>query len=156
MTVFADSSAVVKLYVDEEGSEAIQELSSLAVGQLTRVEVPAAFWRKHRLGELDAVDARVLISAFEADYYGTADDQPRFVTVAATAGILDDAAMLCARYPLRSFDAVHLATALALRAVDPGLTTMAVYDRRLRAAAAAEGLAVLPSAPSPAGRRGGR
>lgn len=141
--VFADSSAIVKLYVDEEDHEAVRAMSTLAVGQLARVEVPAALWRKHRLGELDAEDVRVLVSAFEADYYGTVDDEPRFVTVAVTAGILDHAALLSARHPLRGFDAVQLASALAVRSIDPTVTAMAVYDRTLRAAAAAEGFALL-------------
>jgi len=151
VTVFADASALVKLYADEEGHEQVRSLSPLAVGQIARVEVPAAFWRKTRLGELDAVDARVLISDFEADYYGTSEEAPRFVVVGVTAGILDAAAALCARHPLRGFDAVQLASALAVRDIDPEVTTMAVFDRTLRGAAAAEGLAV-----SPAGRPAGR
>ena len=136
---------------EREGHELMRSLSPLAVGQIARVEVPAAFWRKTRLGELDAVDARVLISDFEADYYGTSDEAPRFVVVGVTAGILDVAAALCARHPLRGFDAVQLASALAVRDVDPEVTTLAVFDHTMRAAAAAEGLAVSPAGP-PAGR----
>ena len=151
MTVFADASALVKLYVDEEGHELVRSLSPLAVGQIARVEVPAAFWRKTRLGELDAVDARVLVSDFEADYYGTSEEAPRFVVVGVTAGILDAAAALCARHPVRGFDAVQLASALAVRDIDPEVTSMAVFDLPLRGAAAAEGLAVSPAGP-PAGR----
>ena len=40
---------------------------------------------------------------------------------------------------------------LAVRDIDPEVTTMAVFDNTLRAAAAAEGLAVSPTGP-PAGR----
>lgn len=151
MTVFADASALVKLYVDEVGHELVRGMSPLAVGEIARVEVPAAFWRKTRLGELDAVDARVLVSDFEADYYGTAEEASRFVVVRVTAEILDRAAALCARHPLRGFDAVQLASALAVRDIDPDVATMAVFDHTLRAAAAAEGLAVSPAGP-PAGR----
>ena len=39
MSLFADSSAIVKLYVDEDGHEAVRALSGLAVAQVTRVEV---------------------------------------------------------------------------------------------------------------------
>lgn len=142
MSVFADSSAVVKLYVDEEGHEAVRALPALAVSQLARVEVPAAFWRKHRVGELEAMDAGVLTAQFEADYYGTAEEDPRFTVVGVTPEILDDAATLCGRHPLRGFDAIQLASAMAVRRVDPAVATMAVYDLTLRAAAAAEGLGV--------------
>lgn len=106
--------------------------------------MPAAFWRKHRLGELDAADAGVLTAAFEADYYGSPDEAPRFVVVGLTPEVLDDTATLCARHPLRGFDAIQLACALAVRQVDPAIGTMAVFDVALRAAAAAEGMAVLP------------
>jgi uncharacterized protein len=76
MAVFADSSALVMLYADEAGADVVWPLSSLIISQLARVEVPAALWRKHRLGELPAVDTAILIAAFEADYLGT-DDEPR-------------------------------------------------------------------------------
>ena len=61
--VFADSSALVKLYVDEPGSTAIrrhERRSRFIVSGLARVEVPAALWRKVRTGELDPSDARLL------------------------------------------------------------------------------------------------
>ena len=144
MIVFADASAIVKLYVPEAGHEAVRSLATVCAGQVSRVEVPAAFWRKHRIGELDAESARVLTAEFEADYYGTADEDARFIVVAATADVLDDAATLCSRFPLRAYDAVQLASALAARTVDPGLTTMAVFDATLRTAAAAEGFALVP------------
>lgn len=142
--MFADSSAIVKLYVDENGHQAIRALEAVVVAQVARVEVPAAFWRKHRLGELDAEDARVLTSDFEADFYGTSDEGPRFAVVLATNGVLEEAARLCARFPLRAYDAVQLASALAVRAVEPEIAGMAVFDTTLGAAAAAEGLAVVP------------
>ena len=51
--VFADSSALVKLYADEPGHEQVRQPMHLVVAQLARVEVPSAIWRKQRLGELD-------------------------------------------------------------------------------------------------------
>jgi len=151
---FADASAIVKLYVDEAGHEVVRALSTMAISQVSRVEVVAAFWRKHRIGELDAEGARVLAREFEADYYGTADDEPRFVVVGTTGGVLDAAAGLCSRFPLRADAAVQLASAVAVRDVDPGMGTMAVFDASLRDAALAEGLAVVPV--SPGARPGGR
>lgn len=156
MSVFADSSAIVKLYVDEPGFEAVRAIRTIVVGQVARVEVPAAFWRKHRRGELDAEDARVLTAAFEADYFGVPGETDRFVVVRTTDDTLDDAARLCSRFPLRGFDAIQLASALSARATDPGVGSMAVFDATLRTAAAAEGLAIVPPTVSradpPAGR----
>ena len=146
MTVFADSSALVKLYADEPGHEPVRALSRLVVPQLARVEVPSAIWRKQRLGELDAGAARVLTSAFEADWSGTEEEPPRFSAVSATVAVLDGAARLCAVHGLRAYDAVQLACALAARDALPECHTVVAFDRQLRAAAAAEGFTLLPSA----------
>ena len=68
MTAYADSSAIVKLYVPERGYEAAREHTGLLVtAAITRVEVASALWRKQRLGELDDSDAVTLLAAFEAD-----------------------------------------------------------------------------------------
>jgi hypothetical protein len=89
-TVFADSSALVKLYADEPGSELVRRLTTLIVCQQARVEVPAALWRKHRMNELSADDASILVAAFEADYFGTVDDPARFfLVIGTTASILE-------------------------------------------------------------------
>ncbi|MDA8281457.1 MAG: type II toxin-antitoxin system VapC family toxin [Actinomycetota bacterium] len=141
MIAFADASAVVKLYADEHGHHAVRRLRAMAVSQLTRVEVPAALWRKHRMGELGAPEARVLTAAFEADWHGTDDEPPRFSAVTLTQAILDDAAHLCAVHGLRAYDAVQLSSALAARRADPSCSTFAVVDGTLRSAASAEGFA---------------
>lgn len=145
MTVFADSSALVKLYADEPGQEPVRALSHLVVSQLARVEVPSAIWRKQRLGELDAGSARVLTTAFEADWSGSGDQTPRFTAVAPAVSVLDGAAHLCAVHGLRAYDAVQLACAIAARAALPECDTFAVFDRELGRAAAAEGFTLLPA-----------
>lgn len=146
MIVFADSSALVKLYADEAGAEEIRTLTALAVSSLCRVEVPAALWRKHRLGELDVADAQVLSAEFEADYHGTDLSAPRFSAVRLDVDVLDHAARLCAVHGLRAYDAVQLASATATRAADPAVQTFAAFDRALRQGAAAEGFTLLPDA----------
>lgn len=51
MTVFADSSAVVKLYADGAGADEVRALTfPLYVSALARAEVPAVLWKKHRTG----------------------------------------------------------------------------------------------------------
>jgi len=144
LSTFADSSALVKLYSDEPGHEHVRELLSVAVAQLARVEVPAALWRKQRLGELSVDDARLLAADFEADYFGADSEPPRFAAVATTAGILDEAARLCAAHGLRAYDAVQLSSALAVRHADDSCTAFAAFDRSLRRAAAAEGFDLVP------------
>jgi predicted nucleic acid-binding protein len=60
LSAFADSSALVKLYADEDGYQQVRGMASIAVAQLARVEVPAALWRKQRLGELKDLQWRRL------------------------------------------------------------------------------------------------
>lgn len=142
MSAFADSSAVVKLYADEHGHALVRDLPVVVVSQLARVEVPAACWRKYRMGQLTPDQVTVLVAAFEADYFGAPDEQPRFAVVAADASILDSAARLVAIHGLRAYDAVQLASALAVRLVDPECRTFVAFGAELTAAAAAEGFDV--------------
>jgi hypothetical protein len=113
------------------------------VSNLARVEVPAAVWRKYRRGELSSEDAAVLVEELEWDWSGEADADTRFAVVEVTEEILELAARAVARHPLRAFDAVQLASALAARAADPSLTAFACFDEELADAARAEGFTLL-------------
>lgn len=135
--VFADSSAVVKLYADEAGAERIRAIPRLIVSQLARVEVPAALWKKHRVGQISASSAGYLLADFEADYFGTPDEPPRLIAVHVTAAILEEAARLVGIHGLRAYDAVQLATSLAARAAALDLVFLA-FDEPLCGAAIAE------------------
>lgn len=146
MSVFADSSALVKLYADEVGHLDVRRLDEpFVVSQLARVEVPSALWRKQRMGELSPEDASLLTEAFEADWFGTQDEESRFLVIRPIALILDNAARLVAAHGLRAYDGIQLASALAVGEADTGCRTFAAFDDKLRAAAAAEGLALAPS-----------
>jgi predicted nucleic acid-binding protein len=135
----------VKLYADEPDHAVVRGLAAVVVSALARVEVPAALWRKQRLGQLSPEDAGLLALAFEADFHGSGAEAPRFAAVAITTPILDAAAELVAVHPLRAYDAVQLACALAARAADPECGDFACFDGRLRHAAAGRGFRVLPS-----------
>lgn len=143
MSVFADSSALVKRYADEPGASTVRALENLVVCAIARVEIPAALWRKHRLGELDAADAGLLVEQFEWEWLGDDATPPRFAAVALTDGVLVFAARSCARHGLRAYDAVQLGAALAARDADPGLEAFACFDHELAAAARIEGFRVL-------------
>lgn len=144
MTVFADSSALVKLYVPEQGHDAVRAIADpIVIASLARVEVPAAFWGKVRTGELAIEDADVLVSAFEHDYHGDEQAGPAFAVVSCGESTLIDAARQAARHRLRAYDAVQLACAVAARHADPSVRSVAVFDKHLRNAAIAEGFDVL-------------
>lgn len=144
MTTFADSSALVKLYADEPGHAEVRRLSGLVVSEIARVEVPAALWRKQRLGEISPQDAGVLVALFVADYAGTGPEAPRFAAVALGPVLLARAARLCATHALRAYDAVQLSSALAARSAIPACSAFIAYDTTLRTAAVREGFHLLP------------
>jgi predicted nucleic acid-binding protein len=114
------------------------------ISLLARVQVPAAIWRKHRIDELDAADARVLVDAFELDFTGDGRDPPRFATVALSPGLLESAARMTGVHGLRAYDAVQLASACAVQEADPECDAFACFDASLRRAAAAEGFSIVP------------
>lgn len=151
MTAFADASALVTLYADEPGRPVVAGRDVLVVSALSRVEVPSALWRKHRMGELSAGQARVLVDDFLGAWDSTAEDEadagdvtgtPAYLSVRASTAVLDAAVRLCAVHRLRAYDAVQLASATAAREVDGDIDTFFTFDQSLARAAAAEGFGV--------------
>ena len=141
---YLDSSAVAKRYLVEVGTPWVRALTDPAAGNtitlstITRAEVAAALAARHRAGDIsrrerdDAVD--LLLAHCDTEY--------RLVPVGDA--IISQAVDLTQRHRLRGYDAVQLATALAveasLRAAGlPDLTFVAA-DADLVAAAPAEGL----------------
>ncbi len=136
----------MKLYADEAGHRAIRALDVLVISALARVEVPSALWRKARTGELEDATAGTLVTAFELDFHGDRDSDPRFTIVAPTESVLVAAAEEAGRHALRAYDAVQLASALAVREVDPRCDGFACFDAELRRAASRAGFTLVPQA----------
>lgn len=128
----------MKIYADEDGSEYVPAVSDLVVSLLARVEVPSALWRKHRLGEISLADVARLLGAFEVDF------DTGFRVVGLPLAVIEHAARLVATHQLKGYDAMQLASALSARAADPWCDHFVCFDHSLRAAAAAEGLALVP------------
>lgn len=142
MILFLDTSALVKLYILEPGSERMRErvarADSMAVSVLAFAESHATFARRRREELLFATELEQIRAAFATDW-------EELVQVPVGAAVLKPVPSLCERYPLRGADAVQLASALLLR--EEGLeVTFACSDGRLLGAAAAEGLAIFDPA----------
>ncbi|GEL93925.1 type II toxin-antitoxin system VapC family toxin [Cellulomonas composti] len=135
---YLDTSALVKLCVQEPGSElaaALWEGADLvATSRLADTEVRAVLAAGHRAGLLTDDDAQAALDAWEPLWAALHVVELQDVV---TAG----AATLVGYHPLRAADALHLASALALRS--PDLVVVA-WDEHLAAAARAEGLRVVP------------
>ena len=113
-SAYFDTSALVKQYVAEVGSQWVNSLLApphtliIFTSQLTVVETTCAFSRRMREGALSSEDYETLLEAFKYDttyQYIIADVMP--VTI-------ETACQLSATHPLRAYDAIHLATALLL------------------------------------------
>jgi len=109
---YLDTSALIKRFVAEKGSEVIQVIITkegpVATAKIAYAEVYAGLARKHRQGHLSDSHYALACRQFEADWEA-------YVRVDLHDEILFLARNLIQRHPLKGFDAVHLASALSLK-----------------------------------------
>jgi len=134
---YFDTSAFLKLVIDEPGSPQVSELW-LAAEQVTSshliyAEGRAALAAARRLGRLSSPAARAARAEFEALFADLA-----LITV--THALLRRAGDLAETQALRGYDAVHLASAEAISDAETALVTS---DRQLLTAARHLGLATV-------------
>jgi predicted nucleic acid-binding protein len=132
---FLDASALVKRYVQEPGSSAIRRLcatSEIAVARIVFAEVASALARACREGAFDEVARDRLLDRLN-------EDVDSFQVVELRRGVIESTRDLVTRHPLRGYDAVQLACALAMQERGRGLRFWAA-DERLVAAARLEGM----------------
>ena len=138
--VYFDSSAFVKLVVEEEGSGIAAALwdgcDAPVSSRLAYPEVRAALAAAGRDGRLDPEGQRQAEAVWE-DYWATT--RP----VEFTEAIAFHAGQLAGQHALRGADAIHLASALAVSAEE---LVFAVWDQRLRSGVEAAGIRLAPSA----------
>ncbi len=110
MKLFLDTSLLVKLYYEEEGTEALDEflrthfVETIYLSEVSKVEFRSAVWKKLRTKEIEEADAVALLDGFQADY-----DKYTFITINKT--IIDRASDLIVKYGalgLRTLDAIQL------------------------------------------------
>ena len=108
MTVFADTSALVKVYADEDHSELVRRIwseESVAASILTWVELASALWAKQRGRYLDAGTAQRLCEAVEIHFFGTIVSEPALAVVGIEVETLGVSVERVARHGLRAGDA---------------------------------------------------
>jgi predicted nucleic acid-binding protein len=143
---FLDSSALVKRYHHEYGSGDLDALFSIAgdwflISRLALVEVQSCLARLMREGKLSSEDRTKSIARMDADVVSG-----QLTVVAVSTPRLSDACSVLGTHglamPIRTLDAIHLATAQAVN----GRSRIAAFvaaDKKLLAAAQACGLATL-------------
>ncbi len=133
MTLYLDTSSLVKLYVAEPGSDAVRKLVNeatvVATSSIAYTEARAALARRHRERGLRPTAFASAKKTFETDW-------PKYLTVDVTSALCREAGEFAERYRLRAYDGVHLA-AFAEVARKAGLrnTRFSSFDEALNRAA---------------------
>lgn len=134
MITYVDTSSVLKLVIDEDGSERAGLLwdsaDALASVALVVVEGRAALAAAKRAGRLDTRQHRAARDEFSALI-------EELTIVEVTEELIEEAAAHAEQDALRGYDAVHLAAALTIEA-----TVLASADTALCNAAERHGLHV--------------
>lgn len=143
MIVYLDASALVKRYVTEAGSAAVERLidqaDALGTSVISRAEVSAAFAKAVRMNLLARDAAARALKAFTADW-------THLMRLQLTETLAARAASLAWEQGLRGYDAVHLATALIWHETLGQPVLVATFDRQLWQGAQAAGLTAWPKA----------
>lgn len=138
MMVYVDSSALVKLFLDEHGSDVAREVWSsgvaLTTSRVSHAELACALAAAVRSGRdgRERLDAEVVDGGFL---------RKNASFVEADGDVVSHAAVVGVRHSLSGLDAIHLASAMQLSEFGPVFLS---WDERQRQAARAEGLPIYP------------
>jgi predicted nucleic acid-binding protein len=138
MIYFLDTSALVKRYVTEPGSDQVRRLVrrkvDIAVARITEAEAYAAIARAARMNVLTSDDRDRAFEQIAEDVAAAQVVELRRSTVGAVRDLV-------VRWPLRGYDAIQLSCALRLRSENLAVAFWCADDELARAARG-EGLRV--------------
>jgi predicted nucleic acid-binding protein len=141
---YLETSALVKLYVYETGTDRLLSLTAsdaghrFAILSLAQVEFRVAIRGRQRRGEIPSSAADELIETFRRHAEG------KFLIQSFSDSVLDVAIALIDSHPLRGYDAVQLAGYMVLRSISGTVEpTFVCADKLLLSAARNEGCPVL-------------
>jgi len=141
LITYLDTSALLKQYIQESGSEDVIKMLRVAdshgTNLLTYVEMASAITRAVRLELIQPDEAQATWKDFLVDW-------ELLVRLDISGQITKQAATLAWEYGLRGYDAVHFASALAWQDAIDMPVTLATYDRDLWVAAQKAGMDVWP------------
>lgn len=141
MIVYLDASALVKRYVAEAGSEAVNALmvgaSVVGTAAISHAEVSAALAKAVRMKLLSPEEGASALQVVNSEWES-------LIRLQLTEVLISRAASLAWDRGLRGYDAVHLAAALFWQDMLGDPITLATYDRQLWEAARMTGLIAWP------------
>lgn len=137
-----DTSALLKVYVEEEGSALVRDhlspAAGLATSAITFVEAHSALARRRNVGGLPPGDYRRAVREFSEGW-------EQYFRLEVGDEVLGEAARLAREHVLRAYDAIHLGSAVVFRSRVRTDVALASWDDELDAAARREGFSVLRS-----------
>ena len=139
---YFDTSAFVKLYIEEEGTAELLDLISemeddqLIILDLALLESRSAVRRREREGDISRLDAERVLRRIEDD------GSSSFLVQPSGSSVNEEAARLLDSHLLRTNDALQLGGCLVVRHGVPPPLVFVCADARLCEAAGLEGLDV--------------
>ena len=141
MILYLDTSALVKHYIQEDGSEEISSLIEKAdiagTVSVAYAEMASALSKSVRMGWVEQKGA-------EGAWFDFKEQWRAFTRINITNSLLEKAGQLAWEYELRGYDAVHLAAALTWQEMMETTVSIATYDKELWKAAQKLKMEVLP------------
>ena len=140
MILYLDTSALVKLYVAEAGTEAVatavERAQALVTVRVTYAEARAAFAQHARAKGIAAGGLRRVVRQLDEEW-------GQYSIVEVTDALVRRAGALSERHRLRGYDAVQLSAAVDLRVTGATDVAFATFDARLNHAARRERMGLL-------------
>lgn len=141
MNLYFDTSALIKRYINEPGTENVRgwvrTANAMATGLMTRAETTAGLTRLQNRGIIKQEDYGQALEQFRLDWSS-------YHRIAINEELITRADFLACQHSLRGYDAVHLAAALIWQEALMLPVTLATYDQELTSAGRNSGLKVLP------------
>lgn len=136
--LYLDTSAWLKLYVEETGSDAVQaaveQAEQVCTHLIAYAELRAALAKAQRMNRLDATQKAQLLPIIDHDWEA-------LNIILPTEMLIKRAANLADQFGLRGYDSVHLAAAEAISLqIMPQPLIFACFDNQLNDAAKALGV----------------
>jgi len=135
LIAYLDTSSLVKLYVEEEGSLLVRDLVEraelVATSVVAYAEARAALARQQREGGLTAAGYERAKADFERDW-------PRYLTIEVSEAVYRSAGDLAEKHHLRGFDSLHLASYISLYREGAREIRFSAFDEAMNRAARRE------------------
>ncbi len=140
MIVYIDTSDLVKLYVEEIGSERIKDITHnatvISTSKIAYAEARSAFARKQKEDGFSINMLKKIVEDFNRDWES-------YFVIEITDGLIRFAGNIAEKHLLRGFDSIHLASAVNLKSKIRSDVYFSSNDAKLNGAAEKEGIIIL-------------